>query len=324
MAEKVMRKHMEERFGKVFNYSQNPPMPSSLNIELNSTCNQRCEFCGIHGSHAKRKMKSAVMATEDAKKLLDEASRLGIGRKEVGFYMVGEAFLHKDLAEVVAYAKKLGFKYTFLTSNGSLATPDKMKAILDAGIDSLRFSVNAADRETYKAVHGTDHFDTVCDNIKFMREYIDKNSLNVATSISCVITKRTLGIQDRMKELFGSLVDDILFIPVMMNRLDCDEEFRKEIQLVDDSNATINEDFICPILFDTMYVDAEMKVLPCCVACNTDCSFYDLKENLDLEAAWNCEGYRKYRSIFLDKADDSESICSTCLLRMKGVERFSL
>jgi MoaA/NifB/PqqE/SkfB family radical SAM enzyme len=324
MKEQKMREHMKERFGKVFNYSPNPPMPGSLNIELNSTCNQCCEFCNIHGSHAKHQMKAAVMATEDAKKLLDEAYRLGIGRKEVGLYMYGEAFMHKDLAEVVAYAKKLGFKYTFLTSNGSLATPDKMKAILDAGIDSLRFSVNAADRETYKVVHGMDHFDTVCDNIKFMREYIDKNSLNVATSISCVITKKTLGIQDRMKELFGSLVDDILFIPVMLNGLDCDEKFRKEIQLIDDSNATINEDFICPMLFDTMYINAEMKVIPCCIACNTDCSLYDLKENLDLDAAWNCEGYRKYRSIFLDKADDSESICKECMLRMKGVERFML
>jgi radical SAM protein with 4Fe4S-binding SPASM domain len=78
------------------------------------------------------------------------------------------------------------------------------------------------------------------------------------------------------------------------------------------------------MLFDTMYINAQMQVLPCCNACVTDVSFYDLKENLDLEAAWNSEGYRKYRSIFLDKADDSESICKECLLRMKGVERFML
>jgi MoaA/NifB/PqqE/SkfB family radical SAM enzyme len=324
MAEKVMREHMKERFGKTFNYSENPPLPASLNIELNSTCNQKCEFCPDHGAHAVHPTKPAVMDTNDAKRILDEAARLGIGRKEVGFYLVGEAFLHKDLAEVVAYAKKLGFKYTFLTSNGSLATPDKMRAVLDAGIDSLRFSVNAADRETYRIVHGTDDFDAVCENIKFMRKYIDDNSLNVATSISCVITKRTLGIQKKVKEIFGGYVDDILFIPVMINRLYCDEKFKNEIQLVDDSNAVINRDFICPMLFDTMYVSAEVKVIPCCNACTSDCSFYDLKENFDLESAWNCDEYRRYRNIFLKNNDDFDSICKDCLLRMSGVERLML
>ena len=42
-------------------------------------------------------------------------------------------------------------KYTFLTTNGSLARPEIMKKVIDAGLDSIRFSVNAADREMYKA-----------------------------------------------------------------------------------------------------------------------------------------------------------------------------
>lgn len=324
MAEKIMRKHMEERFGNVFNYSENPPLPKSLNIELNSTCNQKCEFCGVHGRYAVNPQKPAVMKTEDAKRILDEAARLGIGEKEVGFYLVGEAFLHKDLAEVIAYAKSLGFKYTFITSNGSLAKPEKMKAVLDAGIDSLRFSVNAADRDMYKEVHGTDDFDTVVENIKFMSSYIKEKELSVATSISCVITKKTLGIQDKMRRIFAEYVDDIMFIPVMLHKLDCDEEFRESIQLIDDSDAVIDKGFICPMLFDTMYVAADMNVVPCCNACTSDCRFYDLNENMDLEAAWNCDEYKRYRDIFVNHGDDTKTICTDCMLRKKGVKRLIL
>lgn len=51
-----MRKHLEERFGKVFNLQKNPPLPKSLNIELNSTCNQSCVFCPFHGKFAPGKL----------------------------------------------------------------------------------------------------------------------------------------------------------------------------------------------------------------------------------------------------------------------------
>lgn len=324
MAESVMRKHMNERFGKVFQFHENPSLPRSLNIELNSGCNQKCIFCPFHGEFAPNVPKPAVMPLDKAKLILAEAYRLGIGEKEVGFYLAGEAFLYKDLAEVVAYAKQLGFSYTFLTSNGALASPKKMKAVLDAGLDSIRFSINAADRETYREIHGMDDFDQVLENVKYMRQYIDENHLNVATSISCVITKKTLGIQKQVKELFAEYVEDILFIPVMVNRLKQDEVFLREHRLVNESNAKVNPEIICPMLFDTMYINANLEIVPCCEAYDDDCVFYDLKEDLNLEHAWSCAAYKRYRDIFLKGASDKGTICENCMLRMKGVERLSL
>ena len=90
---------------------------------------------------------------------------------------------------------------------------------MDAGLDSIRVSVNAADRDTYKELHGTDDFDNVLNNIKFLHQYIKEKELKVATSLSCVITKKTLGIQNDVRELFDKYVDDILFIPVTLGRL---------------------------------------------------------------------------------------------------------
>lgn len=324
MAESVMRQHMNERFGKVFFFREDPPLPRSLNIELNSGCNHRCVFCPFHGKYAPNIVKPAVIPFETVKRLLEEAHRLGIGEKEVGFYLAGEAFLYKELAEVVAYAKKLGFQYTFLTSNGALASPNKMKAVLDAGLDSIRFSINASDRESYREIHGVDDFERVVENLRYMRKYIDEKQLKVATSISCVITKKTLGIQKEFKRIFAEYVDDILFIPVLVNRLAPDEDFLAEHQLVDESNAKVNPDFICPMLFDTMYIGADLKIVPCCDAYDNNCDFFDLKEDFNLEHAWNCDAYRRYRNIFLKGFDDKGTICERCMLRMKGVERLVL
>lgn len=324
MQKSTMREHMNERLGKVFNFCDNPPLPKSLNIELNNSCNHSCVFCPFHGKFAPNTPKPAVLSADVVKRILDNAKDLGIGEKEVGFYLAGEPFLYRDLAEVIAYAKKLKYKYTFLTSNGAFATPDKMRDVLDAGLDSIRISINAADRETYKTIHGKDDFERVVENVKYMAGYIKQHDLQVATSISCVITKKTIGIQSEIKDIFGDFFDDILFIPVMLNRLNCDDEFVEEYQLVDDSDAEINTDFVCPILFDTMYINANMEVVPCCEAYDSNCVFYDLKSDLDLNKAWNSEGYQKYRNIFLRGETDENTLCKTCILRMKGIKRFSI
>lgn len=321
---KTMREHMKNRFAGDANFSERPPLPKSINIELNTNCNQKCVFCPFHGEKACHQLETYMMKYEDAVAILDQAHKLGIGEKEVGFYMAGEAFLHKDLARIIRYAKNLGFKYTFLTTNGALATPDKMKEVLDAGLDSIRFSINAADRESYAQVHGRDDFEQVIQNIKFMARYIKENNLGIATSISCVITKQTLGIQNEVRRLFEEYVEDILFIPVLVKRLNFDDAFIEKYQLIDDSNASINMDYICPILFNTMYIGADMKVMPCCDAYDDNCFFYDLKEDFDLEKAWYSEGYQRYRNIFLEGASDKGTLCERCMLRRKGIERLIL
>lgn len=318
MAEQTMRKHMQERFGEVFNYSMNPPLPKSLNIELNNTCNQACVYCAFHGSCAINPPKPAVMELSLVKKILDKAAELGIGSKEVGFYLAGEVFLYKDFPEVIAYAKSKGFPYTFVTSNGALAKPDKLKAVIDAGLDSLRFSVNAGDRKSYKEIHQRDDFDTVVENLTFLRDYKKENNLDIATSVSCVITKKNYDERHKMKDFFSQFVDDVVLIPIGIERLKNREKFIGEYAIYEDK-MTPNPDFICPMLFDTMYINAEGMVMPCCNAYDYDCTFADIKDNLDLKGAWEGEVYRRYRSIFVEGASDEGTICKICTLRNNGM-----
>lgn len=323
--EKVMREHMQERLGKVNNYELYPPLPRSLNIELNNTCNQKCVFCSFHGKYSKYKLKPAVMDAEFAKKILLRARELGIGQKEVGFYLAGEPFCYPRLAEIIAYAKELGYEYIFLTTNGVLANPDKLKEVITAGLDSIRFSVNAADRDTYRELHGTDDFDNVLDNIKFLHQYIVEKKLNIATSLSCVITKKTLGIQNAVRELFGEYVDDILFIPVTLGRLQDLPEVKEQYEVINDDELEMNENAVCPVLFDTMYINALGQVAPCCNAYDYDLSFFDLKQEFDLEKAWYSEDYLKYRKVFLEHSIIYDgTICGSCYMVKTGVQRLIL
>jgi len=89
------------------------------------------------------KRKVGQMKPEMVESALRQAYELGT--REVGFYATGEPFIVKELPEYIKMAKDIGYTYTYLTSNGSLAIPEKIRAVIDAGLDSIKFSINAPD-----------------------------------------------------------------------------------------------------------------------------------------------------------------------------------
>ena len=60
--------------------------------------------------------------------------------------------------------------------------------MISTGIDSIKFSINGATRETYKQVHGSDHFEKVIENLKYLRKYRDDNNANTNIGASYVLT----------------------------------------------------------------------------------------------------------------------------------------
>ena len=83
-----------------------------------------------------------TMNHEMAVRVIKEAYECG--SRELGMYATGDSFMVKNLHEYVEYAKKqVGYDYLFITTNGGLASPDRVKPVLDAGLDSIKFSINA-------------------------------------------------------------------------------------------------------------------------------------------------------------------------------------
>ena len=79
-------------------YVDIPPMPEKLQLELNETCNHACVFCPFHSRFLAKKPLYGVMSFEHAKRILEKAASVGIGRKELGLFATGEPFLYKDWA----------------------------------------------------------------------------------------------------------------------------------------------------------------------------------------------------------------------------------
>ena len=137
-----------------------PAVPKSVKIEVSAYCDLKCFYCAV--SHKERQ--KGHIEPDFLFKILDEIKAAGV--KEVGLFWMGESFLNKKLPEYIAYAKKIGISYVFLTTNGRLANEETLAPVFDSGLDSLKFSINAHNRESYLKICGVDCFDQVIANIK--------------------------------------------------------------------------------------------------------------------------------------------------------------
>ena len=119
-----------------------PPAPRSVKIELTANCNYRCSYCV-----KSLRSDNGEMPREMFSRIIREIYNAGV--EELGLFYIGESFTCKWLPEAVAEAKQVGFPYVFLTTNGALATPERVEACMKAGLDSLKFSVNFSDVDQF-------------------------------------------------------------------------------------------------------------------------------------------------------------------------------
>lgn len=130
-------------------YCARPPAPKSVKIELTGRCNYRCGFCALR---TRKEQPKGDMDFALFRRITAEMRDAGV--EEIGVFYLGESFMAPDLlVQAVRWCKQtLHFPYVFLTTNGSLCTPNSLHAVMQAGLDSLKFSVNAADETQFRSV----------------------------------------------------------------------------------------------------------------------------------------------------------------------------
>ncbi len=84
--------------------------------------------------------------------------------QSVDFTGGGEPLLQPHLPEWIGQAHAAGCETGFL-SNGLLLTKKKLQQILDAGVDWICISIDAADARLYEAIRIGSDFERVCENV---------------------------------------------------------------------------------------------------------------------------------------------------------------
>jgi radical SAM protein with 4Fe4S-binding SPASM domain len=136
--------------------------PKYFQIETTRLCNSRCTFCAIDQWDKSTPFMSANLFNKIASEMADHVDWI----EYVAVQRAGEPLMDKDIVNKIAKLKKMGIKAVDLSTNASLLTEDKARALIDAGIDDIMFSIDSVEREKYTSVRIGLDFDTVLKNIR--------------------------------------------------------------------------------------------------------------------------------------------------------------
>ncbi len=127
--------------------------PVCLYLEVTNRCNLLCETCPRTFETLEP---PADMSWELFTRIVDQVPNLA----RVVLHGVGEPMLVKQLPRMIRYLKDRG-TYVLFNTNGTLLQPKRFQELIDTGLDELRVSLDAADRETYLKVRGKDYFNRI-------------------------------------------------------------------------------------------------------------------------------------------------------------------
>jgi len=168
--------------GKVFferKRDHMPFMPRAVYIDVSALCNLRCEMCRIR---LLPREPSSLMSFERFKKIIGQFQPHRT--RHIIIPGRGEALLNPDLIEMLKYAKKSGFK-TELFTNATLIDKHNVEDLVTS-LDSVHFSVDGCQKETYEAIRKGADFYNVLDNISLFSNIARNLSSRVDTWINFV------------------------------------------------------------------------------------------------------------------------------------------
>jgi uncharacterized Fe-S cluster-containing radical SAM superfamily enzyme len=171
----------------IMNQSINMPLKiDRAVIEINGGCNYTCGMCPQTEGRGKDWLKK--MSVPEFERIVAECAEHGL--RLVNLEGSGEPTLNSNLPEYIAIVKKYGAQAVAF-SNGFKMSGAFMQECVDAGLGFFRFSVIGYDRSQYAKWMAADNFNTIVDNAKAMKDYVDSTSSDCTVASYHLITDPT-------------------------------------------------------------------------------------------------------------------------------------
>lgn len=294
----------------------NLPAPKSVKIEISPRCNYRCGFCALRTREVQPKWD---MDFELFKRITHEMREAGV--EEVGVFYLGESFMNpRLLVDCITYLKHdIGMPYVFLTSNGSMAFEEVVDACMHAGLDSLKWSVNACDEAQFERIMGVAGrlFHRALENVKVAWE--TRRDRGYSTGLYASSIRYDGEQHEKMEALLAEhvrpYVDQHYWLPLYSMGAFA---IQREEQLGYRPSAgnqgrigALREPLPCWSAFTEGHVTAEGKLSACCFDATANWTMGDLNRQSFMEA-WNSSAFVALRAAHLRK-DVKGTVCENCI-----------
>jgi MoaA/NifB/PqqE/SkfB family radical SAM enzyme len=283
---------------------EDPPAPRGAKVGITSRCNFKCSFCA-HSSMSEH----GDMPWETYVRVVRELRDAGVSH--IGLFYLGESFVIPSLPEYIRYAVEAGFENVFLTTNGSLASPDRVKACMEAGLTSLKFSLNYVDHAQMTAITKVKSsiFDTIEKNIMAAKTVRDEGGYRCDLSASYI--DYTDDQRDRMAERVAKMApyldSEPYALPLYNQAGLVTNAGRGNPGRADAARPLVP----CWVLFTQAHITHEGKLSACCFDHPSTFICGDLTEQSFMDA-WHSERFRELRRAHLNR-DLTDTACYSCI-----------
>lgn len=297
--------------------------PFSILIDPCNLCNFKCSFCPTGNSQllAKVARPNGMMDFNLFRKIIDDLRGFGRKLEKINLYKDGEPFLNRNLVKMIAYAKaKKIAKNISVTSNGLLINELKAIEIIEAGLDSIRISVEHVTDAGYKKLTRTAiRYESIRKNVEFLFESKEKRKSALKIHVKIIDS----GLSDFEKEKFindfSGISDTININPIdgRNNSHGYDFSLGQGISSATDyaDNPPKENRRVCPDPFFSLAVNFNGLVSVCCVDWSFDTIVGDASKE-SLADIWRGEKLRKFRIMHLKGERKKINICADCHIIM--------
>jgi radical SAM protein with 4Fe4S-binding SPASM domain len=321
--------------------SLTPPLPTNLYFEVTNRCNLPCQTCvrtfNLHEPERDplpQELKQAAAALPALRRMVLQG--------------IGEPLLNKKLPEMIRFGKAQG-AWVLFNSNGVLLDRAWQDTLIDCGLDELRISIDAATPETYREIRGAPVFDRIVANLtQFVARKAERGTSHPRLSLWMVAMRRNLRELPALVDLAAEIgIPEVYFQRLVYNGLGVAQKAQSLHGETEGEVAAIIEEALrrgerhgvalrasgattpleslrgteeprpwsrCQRPWDTIYVTAHGKVLPCCIAPFAHQDFQSLVlgdlTRQSLEEVWHGERYREFRR--RHQSDEPHPCCRTC------------
>src|SRR6202522_897995 len=162
--------------------------PVCLYLETTNRCNLLCTTCPRTYEELEP---PADMSWDLFRSIVDQIPNL----QRAVLHGIGEPMLVKNLPRMVRYLKDRG-TYVLFNTNGTVLNEKNGRALIEADLDELRVSFDAANAESYHAIRGKNYFNRILKNVRAFRELQEREG-HTKPRVSAWLT----GLRETIEEL---------------------------------------------------------------------------------------------------------------------------
>lgn len=321
----MIRKNPFERIYKMCNKGTNlekyqiclqkmEKYPKYIDLELTNYCNLNCYMCPV-GTHA-MKRQQGFMSMEIIEKLCNE---LMSNSYKGGIRLIrwGEPTIHPQFIDILQHLKEInGGVLIHFNTNGILLTEQMVREIINLEIDSVKFSFQGVDEESYEEIRNGGSWDKLIENIRLMnrvRGSKEKPYIQISTTISTEEEWQVIKFRELMSGLCDYLnVGKTEFTHLDVDSMDISEEKKKKyLELRQRERLQRKHLKVCPEVYDKLSINWDGTVTACCSDYDDRMLVGDFKRET-LQDIYCGKRINKVREIISRNEYDSIPICKNC------------